>query len=154
VISHILAPHPPLVYGPDGDHLRIDASAPFAFDWTQAAYVGQVAYLNKQVLPVVDALTTSARRPTVVVLMSDHGSRMVTPAGSSVMSPEVDRNFFATLTPGHRGLFGDSPTPVNLFPNLLNAYLGMNLPILPDRSFTSSGGDPMNVTPLPDASSP
>jgi hypothetical protein len=162
VISHVLAPHPPLVYGPDGEHLRIDASAPFAFDWTQvatapqprAAYVGQVAYLNRQVLPVVDALTSSTRRPTVVVLMSDHGSRMDTPAGSSVLSPEADRNFFATLTPGHRGLFGDSPTPVNLFPHLLNAYLGMNLPILPDHSFVSAWSDPLNVTPLPDASSP
>jgi hypothetical protein len=162
VISHVLAPHPPLVYGPDGEHLRIDATNAFDFDWiqaevnqkTRAAYVGQVAYVNSQVLPILDALTTSTRRPTVVVLMSDHGSRMDTPAGSNVLSPEADRNFFATLTPGHRGLFGDSPTPVNLFPNLLNAYLGMKLPILPDHSFVSAWDDPMNVTPLPDASSP
>jgi hypothetical protein len=157
VISHMLAPHPPLVYGPDGEHLRIDFSNAINIESdqeTRAAYVGQVAYVNSHVLPVLDALTTSPRRPTVVVLMSDHGSRLDTSAGSSVMSPEANRNFFAALTPGHRGLFGDSPTPVNLFPNLLNAYLGMNLPILPDRSFTSSGGDPMNVTPLPSASSP
>jgi arylsulfatase A-like enzyme len=153
----MLAPHPPLVYGPDGEHLRIDFSNAINIESdqaTRAAYVGQVAYVNSHVLPVLDALTTSSRRPTVVVLMSDHGSRLDTSAGSSVMSPEADRNFFAALTPGHRGLFGDSPTPVNLFPNLLNAYLGMNLPVLPDRSFTSSGDDPMNVTPLPDASSP
>lgn len=157
VISHTLAPHPPLVYGPDGEHLRIDFSNAINIESdqeTRAAYVGQVAYVNSHVLPVLDALTTSPRRPTVVILMSDHGSRLDTSAGSSVMSPEADRNFFATLTPGHRGLFGDSPTPVNLFPNLLNAYLGMNLPILPDHSFASSGDDPMNVTPLPDASSP
>jgi hypothetical protein len=157
VIAHVLAPHPPLVYGPNGERLRIDVSNAFGLDQTGSglsqqvrdAYAGQVAYVNGQVLPVVDALTSSSRRPTVVVLMSDHGARMDTPAGSNVMSPEVDNNFFATLTPGHAGLFGDSPTPVNLFPHLLNAYLGTDLPIHPDRSFISTWDNPLNQSPLP-----
>jgi hypothetical protein len=157
VISHVLAPHPPIVYGPNGERLRIDFSNAFGLDQTgsglsqqvRAAYAGQVAYVNSQVLPMVDALTSSSRRPAVVVLMSDHGARMDTPAGSNMMSPEAVNNFFATLTPGHADLFGDSPTPVNLFPHLMNAYLGTDLPIRPDRSFISTWDDPLNESPLP-----
>jgi hypothetical protein len=105
--------------------------------------------VNRQVLPTVDEILSSARRPTVVVLMSDHGSRLITTADSTQPSPESDRNFFATLTPGHQGLFGASPTPVNLFPHLLDTYLGLNVPILADRSYLITRTDPQEFTPLP-----
>ncbi len=162
VISHVFAPHPPLVYGPNGEHLQIDASAIYTFDWTHAraneaarnAYAGQVAYVNQQVLPVVDAIIAAASRPAVVVLMSDHGSRMDGEVGSLQLSPEANNNFFATLTPGHQGLFGESPTPVNVFPQILNAYLGTDLPIRPDLTFTSLWGNPLNVTPLSTGTAP
>ena len=157
VISHVLEPHPPIVYGPSGEHLSIELTHAFDVDWIGGAtdqkmrdgYVGQLQYVNAHVLPVVDEIVSSARRPTVVILMSDHGSRLDTAAGTDLMSPEADDNFFATLTPGHEGLFGDSPTPVNLFPQVLNAYLGTDLPIRPDKSFISRWGSPMDVLPLP-----
>jgi hypothetical protein len=157
VISHVLAPHPPLVYGPNGEALPLDLEHEFSLDYAgsptnpelRAEYAGQVTYVNRQVLPTVDEILSSARRPTVVVLMSDHGSRLITTADSTQPSPESDRNFFATLTPGHQGLFGASPTPVNLFPHLLDTYLGLNVPILADRSYLITRTDPQEFTPLP-----
>jgi hypothetical protein len=162
VVSHVLAPHAPLVYGPEGQKLQINLTEEFDFDYIGAAssrelrdaYVGQVAYVNSQVLPTVDAILASARRPAVVVLMSDHGSRLDTAPGSTAMSPEADRNFFATLTPGHKGLFGASPTPVNLFPHLLDTYLGLDIPIQADRSFLRTWESAMEFTPLPNPDSP
>ncbi len=162
VVSHVLAPHPPLVYDADGQRLPLNLADEFGFDYIAAAssaqmradYVGQLAYVNSQVLPVVDALVSASGRPTVVVLMSDHGSRLNTPAGTALMSPKADDNFFATLTPGHPSLFGESPTPVNLFPHLLNAYLGENLPIQADRSYLRTWDSPMDFTPLPSADAP
>jgi len=160
VVAHVLAPHPPLVYGPNGERLPVDLSDAFAFDWATAGlnrqnrtrYTGQIAYLDRQVLPVVDALISAARRPAVIVLMSDHGARLDTAAGSTAMSPEADHNFFATLTPGHPGLFGASPTPVNLFRRVLDTYLGSDLAILPNHSFTSSWDKALTFTPLPSPS--
>jgi hypothetical protein len=157
VFAHVLSPHPPFVYGPNGEHLQVDPTNVFYFDWVGAAadpasvaeYIGQIDYINAQVLPVVDTIMQAARRPTVIVLMSDHGSRLTTPRGTTLMAPEADRNFFATLTPGHAGLFGSSPTPVNLFAQLANAYLGTNRRILEDRSYISTWGDPLEPTELP-----
>jgi len=162
VISHVLAPHAPFVYGPNGEHLKVASSNIFQFDWlngghdqqTRDAYAGQVAYVNSKVLPVVDAIIRSSRRPSVVILMSDHGSRLNTAEGTTMMSPEADDNFFAALTPGHPGLFGDSPTPVNHFRRLLNTYLGTSLPILADRSYLAPWGKPLELTPLPEAPAP
>jgi hypothetical protein len=154
VISHVLAPHPPLVYGPNGEALPLDLSTEFGFDYagggsdqqTRAAYAGQTLYVNRQVVPTVDAILSSARRPTVVVLMSDHGSRL---DAATEQAPEADRNFFATLTPGHAGLYGATPTPINLFPHLLDTYLGLEIPILPDRSYLMSQTGTAPFTPMP-----
>ncbi len=151
VFAHVMAPHPPIVYGPDGQSLPINAADALAFDWDnadtnpqgRAAYAGEVGYLNKLIIPVIDDIIQFARRPTVVVLMSDHGSRMVSPLNG----PETYRNFFATLTPGHPGMFGQSPTLVNLFPHLLNTYLGEDLSILPDLCCLSPRDDSTNLTP-------
>jgi hypothetical protein len=157
VISHVLAPHPPFVYGANGEDLPLDLSQEYLFNWSanasdplsRAQYAGQVAYVNEQLLPTIDSIIAGSTRPPVVVLMSDHGSRLDSPAGATMMSPEADRNFFATLTPGHQGLFGAGPTPVNLFPHLLDAYLGFDLPIQADRRYISSWSRPMEFTLLP-----
>jgi arylsulfatase A-like enzyme len=140
-----------------GEHLQVDPTNVFYFDWIGAGadpasiaeYIGQIEYINAQVPPVVDTIMQAARRPTVIVLMSDHGSRLTTPQGTTLMAPEADRNFFAAFTPGHVGLFGSSPTPVNLFAQLANAYLGTNRQILEDRSYISTWGDPLEPTQLP-----
>jgi hypothetical protein len=155
VMSHVMFSHPPFVYGPNGEHLDVSASVGFDFDWPNAAgntkahgkYVGQVQYANAHVLTVVDSILGAARRPTVVVLMSDHGSRMFTPAGSEWMSPEANRNFFAALTPEHPNLFGQSPSPVNLFRLLFDAYLGQSLSTLENRYWVSSWEHPNDVIP-------
>jgi hypothetical protein len=36
---------------------------------------------------------------------------------------EMLRNLFAAYTPGRPALFGEDPTPISIFPKLLNAYL-------------------------------
>ena len=48
-------------------------------------------------------------------------------------------NFMAALTPGRPGLTGTRLTPVNLFPVLLDAYLGTTHPRQPDSIWTSGG---------------
>ena len=37
---------------------------------------------------------------------------------------ETTSSLFLSLTPGHRGLFPNSTTPINILPKLLNAYVG------------------------------
>jgi hypothetical protein len=155
VFVHVTAPHPPLVFGAEGRALPLPLDSTYWFDFPGsgddpalvAAFRDQTAYIDMRVTRSVDAILSAARRPTVVVLMSDHGARM-DPAGTKIHLPEALDNFLAVRTPGHARLFGDSPTPVNLFPYLFNAYMGSNLPIQPNRYFTAPWDAPLQLTEI------
>jgi hypothetical protein len=131
VLVHVAAPHPPWVFEADGrsrnprvvtlvdePDLTVQQGLDAGF-----ALATHVAALTTH---AVDAIVREADRPAVIVVMSDHGPD----GGFSATDPlsfEVETrasNFMAARTPGHPGLIGDRLTPVNLFPTLLDAYLG------------------------------
>jgi arylsulfatase A-like enzyme len=89
------------------------------------SYADQVSYLDSRLSETVDAILAAARRPPVIILMSDHGSRI----GTAVVGPDTSDEgldtFFAALTPGHPGLFGEEPTPLLVFDRLLSVYVGV-----------------------------
>ena len=63
-------------------------------------------------------------------------------------------NFFAASTPGAPGLYGDHPTPVNIFPLLLNHYFGAGLPLQPESQFISTVQNRLGLLPAPELTSP
>jgi MFS family permease len=146
--THVMAPHAPFSVEADGS----DAPAPPCYPETCAIFdgqdeglgwsedehwqrmVGHVAHLNDLVIEAVDELL-AADPDAVIVIFGDHGMRV---AGD----PEnIYRNLLLARTPGHRGLFGEAPTLVNVVPHLLNAYLGADMALLPDDLYTG-GSDP------------
>ena len=145
VFVHLMAPHPPAIFGPNGEPVPYydDASPDFAA--ARARYVGQLAYVNKRMEAVVAGLVDSSPS-SVIVLMSDHGSRYGSDDHPWAWDTESVESFFSARTPGHPRLFGDSPTPVNLFPTLFNAYLDMDLPLAANRSFVSANDAPLRLT--------
>jgi hypothetical protein len=44
-------------------------------------------------------------------------------------------NLFLARTPGHPGLFPNDTTLINVFPRILNAYAGTNLPLANEASY-------------------
>jgi hypothetical protein len=77
----------------------------------------------------------------VIVIMSDHGSgrglHLDDQTGSDVT--ERSANFFAAYTPGHDRLFAPDVTPVNLFPTLFDAYLGIGYEPRPNTTWVNVG---------------
>ena len=161
VFAHVLAPHPPLVFGRDGQPLALPFNMAYQYAFVGSAdnpaeiakYRDQAAYVDKRTIAAVDGILKSARRPTVIVLLSDHGSRMEH-AGATSHSPETNYNFFAARTPGQTDLFGASPTPVNVFPTIFDTYLATNLQIQPDRLYTSTWDAPLDLHELPASTTP
>lgn len=150
VFVHLMVPHPPAVFGPNGEPLPVGLSGLLSetspdFATAKARYAGQVAHVNKRIEAAVAELA-DAGPSSVIVLMSDHGSRY----GSidEQWADEAMETFFSARTPGHPRLFGDSPTPVNLFPTLFNAYLGMDLPLAANRSFVSANDAPLRLSEM------
>jgi hypothetical protein len=102
-----------------------------------------LTHFNELILETVDAILASEESPPVIVLFSDHGSGADFDFNDQGHSDVDERaaNFFAALTPTYPDLFEEEVTPVNLFPELFNAYLGTDFPLAADETFivTSEG---------------
>lgn len=153
---HVPAPHLPLVIGADGEPIaleprRFDPEHAAGFGYTdaefRALYADEVTYLNRRLLSAVRVLQSdNRRRDPVIIVMADHGY-----SDDPTDLQARFGNLFAATTPQHAGLLADAPTPVNLMPILLNAYLGTDFPTSPDRFFTSPGfRQLMELTEVPD----
>jgi len=157
VMVHLLTPHPPFVFGPSGENAPVQDCFPAACGlwdgWTsqlrrddfETAAGDQITYVNSEVLRAVDAILAAATQPPIIILMSDHGSRL-----DPDDPDEMHRILFATLTPGQAGLFEDDATPISVFPRLLRAYLGVYVAEPPPLEFQWDmriEGDPLDLTP-------
>ena len=156
VFAHVLAPHPPFVLDAGGKPIRQhkipfgywDASAFFDVGGTQDeyhnGYLGQLQYVNRRILEIVDKLKKESPQP-IIILQGDHGSRMhldqVSLAKSDVR--EAFRNFNAYLVPGSvRSELYAGITPVNAFRVLFDALYADSLSLKPDTSYFTSWDHP------------
>lgn len=138
VFAHVIAPHSPIVFRADGS--AADELACLPRDCTifdehrNAEELGripeQIEYLNQLVLRTVRQVISLSTRPVVVIVFSDHGARH-----DLDDRDEMLRNLFLSYTPAHAGLFPDDATPVNLVPQILNAYMGMSIPLASEESY-------------------
>jgi hypothetical protein len=132
VWAHVMNPHPPLVIMADGslatpvecypDTCTLQAADAATVPRAEyiRRYTDQVSYDNTRVLHSIDVILANKARQSIIVVLSDHGSRY-DPADPE----EWYRNFFAARTPGHDRVFGDAPVPRLLFPVLFSTYFGM-----------------------------
>lgn len=166
IFAHILAPHPPFVYGPNGEAVRPshttfgywDASAFFAVGGTMPEYIkgysDQLLYLNKRVLQAVDQIEKDERVPPIIIFQGDHGSRAHLSQETLEKSDvrESFRNLNAYLVPPQvKAKLYPSITPVNSFRLILDGAFGANYPLLPDRSYFTTWErpyDPIDVTDM------
>lgn len=152
VFCHILVPHPPFVFGPNGE----ERTPPIPYSIGDAtgyrgngeeygqAYSDQVRWIGPQILKAIDTLRANSTRPTAILLMGDHGSRRYTDWNSAehTYMPEAFGNLLAVSVPDElKARFGtlpDQTTPLPTFRRLLNTVLDEKLPELPSHSYFST----------------
>jgi hypothetical protein len=157
VFAHALSPHPPFVFGPNGE--GVDPIGPLIMtdgsslleeitrDEYKKGYINQLQYINQQVLGAVDSILKQSRRPPIIIIQGDHGSRMnldwYNEAKTDLREPFSNLN--AYLVPKKvRGYLYDDITPVNSFRILLSHLFGAKLEPLPNRSFYSTASHPFD----------
>ena len=143
VYAHILLPHPPYVFGPNGEEqdLSTDNSN---LALLHQGYRDQVLYANKRILPIIDTILAESKGNAIIVLEGDHGIVDYT-TGTEHM-----KNLSAYYFPDHN--YSDlypQITPVNSFRVILSNYFGQNYPSLGDQSYFAATSAQKTFTLIP-----
>lgn len=147
VYAHIISPHTPYVFGPNGE--RIEHRDPFTLLDAKPGnpenikyYRDQVNYLNSLVMDVIDEILLKSTTDPIIILQADHGSKVYK---ERQPAPEIRCRLFLPILnayrfPGDDALEHLYPTisPVNSFRVLLNEYFHEGLELLDDGSFKLS----------------
>ena len=141
---HILLPHPPNIFGPNGE--SVTPGIPISSEiWDEKiAYIDQLKFANKEITKVIEKILDKNEK-SIIILQSDHGSGLdvdfKNPDESMMLqrlsilnayyAPEIFENQFY-----------ENITPVNSFRIIFNEYFNGNYKILEDRNYWNSGDAP------------
>jgi hypothetical protein len=131
---HIISPHPPFVFDPEGNPTHPadfwNEKREYTKSSYQKGYLNQLPYLNKRMLEAIDTILTGSETPPVIIILGDHGPWLQT-------RDKRMWNFTAVYMPGYEDTLYPSVSPVNLFRLVFNNYFGGEYDILEDRSYYS-----------------
>jgi hypothetical protein len=137
VFVHMLAPHPPFVFGATGEPVDVGEfdtgrGGDLSEEAQLRANADQVTYLNARLLETIQTILRESRHEPIIIIQGDHGW--------------ADRNEEDKLSilnayhlPGQgRSLLYPRITPVNSFRLIFDTYFGGNLGVLEDISYFST----------------
>jgi hypothetical protein len=134
--AHILIPHIPYIFAPDGE-IRSDPgffsgedSTPINDRYERIGYTGGVEFVNGRILEIVKSLIENSDPSPIIIIQGDHGLD--------------DDNRFEVLSAYHFPGSDDPPlypsiTHVNTFRLLFDQYFGTDFGLLPDLSYHEDG---------------
>jgi len=146
VFAHIISPHPPFVFDKDGQPVEPS----YNFSFTDAkyfpgsneqyinGYVNQLQYINQELENAIDSILDKSYTPPIIIILSDHGSRMLTDFSSSANSciRECFSNFAAFYLPDlDEDVIPSDITSVNVFRLIFDHYFGTEFGILDNRYY-------------------
>ena len=136
---HIISPHPPMVFGADGEwvnhaEFETEPGAGADIELLLQAYADQVEFLNGQLLESVDAIIAQSDTPPIIIIQGDHGW-----ADRNAEDKLSILNVYHLPEGGSEGLY-PTITPVNSFRHIFSTYFGADFGFLPDASYFSSEG--------------
>ena len=148
VLTHIMAPHSPLVFGPIGGNPAslfdpIGGNPASLFSnlgnislYRDNLYLDQLQFVNYKLKDIIRGLVDTDD-PPIIIIQSDHGKRDV-----HAIDDPTDRNiiklnnFRAYYLPnGDRNLELENNSPVNTFRVLFNTYFDDNYDILENKFY-------------------
>jgi len=128
VFVHLSIPHPPFVFGPNGEFVTTGSENATSV----SGYRNSVTFINGQILQVVDSLMKGSASPPIIVIQGDHGA-------PRYQAPEERMAILnAYYLPGGEGTLYASISPVNTFRVIFNTFFGGHYPLLQDTSWYSA----------------
>ena len=165
VFAHVIAPHPPFVFGAHGEEISPNYAFSLqdgsAFHGSPQAYIegyrNQLTYINQLVRQAIKDILLRSDTSPVIIIQSDHG-----PGAYLVWNSLKETNIKERLTilnayyfpDGYGGLLYPSITPVNSFRLVFNRLFDTKFDLLEDQSYFTDHIRPFEfnlVTELVDA---
>ncbi|MGD8822212.1 MAG: hypothetical protein PVG63_03850 [Anaerolineales bacterium] len=141
---HIVSPHYPYLFGPNGE--AVNYPEPITFvekqvvpgteSWEQ--YRDQLEFISSQLIETIDVILANSDQPPVIIIQSDHGPatglNWEQPAEPYLTDRSSILNAYLLPQACQADLY-DGITPVNSFRIVLNCVLGTDYSLLEDRTF-------------------
>jgi hypothetical protein len=148
IFAHVVSPHPPYIFGPEGEEMQhtdtFSLGAPGRQDGGQqivTAYVNQLHFIDTLVLQTVDRILASSKIPPIILLQGDHGPYSYFGANDLVKTNMQEQhgilNAYYFPDQQYERLY-PSITPVNSFRIVLNTFFGGHYELLPDKNYYHS----------------
>ncbi|MCC6499411.1 MAG: sulfatase-like hydrolase/transferase [Anaerolineales bacterium] len=138
VFAHLLVPHPPFIFTPQGK-----------FFWNEneaAGYLSNVEFIDAQITGVVEQIIARSKTPPVIILMGDHGPSGVPRLDNPELRMSILNAYY--VNDAAKADLYPSITPVNSFRVVFNNYFGTDYPLLEDVAYhTGKLGSTENPVP-------
>lgn len=141
IYFHILIPHPPFVFGPNGESrggrvLEFDGHV-----WDdKEGYIGQVKFINKEITRILEIILRDGSPNPIIVMQGDHGPQSYGMPDLLDLKPEAVKEragiLNAYLVPDHaKSKLYPSITPVNSFRLILKQCFNADYDLLDDKTY-------------------
>jgi len=153
VFAHIISPHGPMIFGPNGEF--VDQSAPFTFASDLEALEGhegmigyrdQVAYINKRMEHILKMILMNSETEPIIILQGDHGGPTGDPIPTEARMAILNAYY---LPQSGSELLYDSISPVNTFRLIFDYYFDGDYGFLEDVAYYSPIDDIFDFQVIP-----
>jgi hypothetical protein len=161
VFAHFVSPHPPFVFGPNGEPIRqrIPSIVWAGDDYhgTKEEYIvgykNQMTYINSRILDLMQHLIVDSEIAPIIILQGDHGPK--SSMDGTLVSYDVFKETMAILNAyyfpdGVYDTLYPRISPVNTFRIILNQFFNEDYALLPDLTyftFDPCGGNRLELLP-------
>jgi len=132
VFAHLVIPHQPFVFGPDGEPFVIPERINKGITYYtkkdyELGYVNQATFISRRIVPVVKSIIENSSVAPIIIIQGDHGpSHIDQTTRMGILNAYYFPDAKAELYP--------SITPVNTFRMVFDAYFGADYKRLEDIS--------------------
>lgn len=147
VFAHIMAPHPPFIFGENGDKIYYDGNSMNR----KASFINQLKYINKRMINVLDKiLNTNNGRDKIIIIQGDHGAREIVPNNIYSFKQDWAQEAFGNLNAVYfsdkiKNKKVDYHSPVNTFRFILNQEFNQNYSYLEDKHYYTDFTFPLKL---------
>ena len=144
VFVHMLLPHPPYIFGPNGEHVTPGNSLS-GENWdNRDAHIDQIKFANKKLMQLIPKLLNLENKP-IIILQGDTGSGFEldwkNPTDKMIIERMGNLNAMYLPNSNYEQMY-ETITPVNTFRIIFNEYFDKNYDLLDDRNFWSRSQKP------------